>query len=261
MKKYWTFFTVEWQQALNYRPESLVWFLLELIPLVLMINLSGYLQSTHRLNHVQYSQFILYYIINLIISRISSIHFENGLIDDIKDGKISHGLLKPFSFYWHLLPREASWRLSGLMYIIPPVIILIPLIRTLTLPKFTLSNILIFTFSIMIAYFQRYFVGWLISIPSFWFGQSKVLIHLKWMAEGVFGGAWLPLYLFPLWWQHIASFTPFYYWIYFPTQVLLGNAKNIPLQIFISIAWMFILYFLSSRFWRLAVKKYSSVGN
>ena len=237
-----------------------MWFLLELIPLIMMINLSAYLQSTGRLNHSQYSQFILYYMVNLFVSRLSSIHFEDDLIDDIKDGKISPGLLKPFSFYWHLLPREASWRLSGLMYVIPSFILLIPLIRILTLPEFTTGNILFFILAVLIAYFQRFFMGWIISIPSFWFEQSKVLVHLRWMAEGVLGGAWLPLYLFPLWWQNFSSFTPFYYWLYFPIQVLLGNAKNIPMQILISLTWVLILYFVSSRFWRYAVKYYSSVG-
>ncbi len=260
MRKYWRFFTVEFQQSVNYRPEAFVWFLLELAPMLIMVNLSGYLQSTGRLNHQQYSQFILYFVVNLYVSRLTAVHFEDNLIDDIKDGKISSGLLKPFSFYWHLLFREFSWRLSGLMYLIPTFLLLIPLINTLILPHTTPGIILALIPALVIAYLQRYFLGWIISLPAFWFDQSKVLVHLRWMAEGILGGAWLPLYLFPAWWQSFARLTPFYYWFYFPTQLFLGNITNIAGQFLIAILWVFILYFISSWFWNFAVKSYSSVG-
>jgi len=45
----------------------------------------------------------------------------------------------------------------------------------------------------------------MIGMAAFWFDQSKSLIHLKWMSEGIFGGAWLPLYFFPQWLQIFAS--------------------------------------------------------
>lgn len=229
MRKYWTFFIVEWQQALNYRGESLVWFILELIPLVVMVNLSGYLQLSGRINHLQYSQLVLYYIISLFVSRLSSIHFEDNLIDDIKDGKISPSLMKPFS--------------------------------SLEIPAVSPATAVIFTFSLIMAYLQRFFFGWIISIPAFWFEQSKALVHFKWMLEGVFGGAWLPLYLFPLWWQNISKFTPFYYWFYFPIQLLLGNTPDLYISLLISLAWIFLLYWISYRFWKYAVRYYSAVGN
>lgn len=260
MRKYWTFFIVEWQQALNYRGESLVWFILELIPLVVMVNLSGYLQTSGRINHFQHSQLVLYYIIILFVSRLSSVHFEDSLIDDIKDGKISPSLMKPFSFYWHLFPRELAWRLAGLIYLLPSLLIILPLLSSLEIPAISLSTIIIFTFSIIMAYLQRFFFGWIVSIPAFWFDQSKALVHFKWMLEGLFGGAWLPLYLFPSLWQNISRLTPFYYWYYFPIQLLLGNTPDLYISLLISLAWMFLLYWISYRFWKYAVRFYSSVG-
>ena len=108
MRKYWTFFIIEVQQAINHRSEALVWFLMELSPLVVMLNLAHYLRAQGRLDLSQYSLLVLYYLLNLIVSRICSIHFETDLIDDIKDGRISSAFLKPFSFYWHFLPRETA---------------------------------------------------------------------------------------------------------------------------------------------------------
>jgi len=225
-----------------------------------MLNLSDYLKTSGRLTHSQYSQLVLYFVINLFISRLSSIHFEDNLIDDIKDGKISPSLLKPFSFFWHLLPREATWRLAGLMYLLPSMLVIWPLIKSLEYPKLLPANLIIVVLFLAIAFLQRFFLAWIISIPAFWIDQSKALVHFKWMAEGIFGGAWLPLYLFPSWWQNLARHTPFYYWFYFPAQVLLGNVTEFLTPLILSSAWMIMLYFLASKFWHKAIRYYSSVG-
>ncbi|TSC87785.1 MAG: protein of unknown function DUF990 [Microgenomates group bacterium Gr01-1014_16] len=168
--------------------------------------------------------------------------------------------MKPFSFYWHLLPRELSWRLAGLIYLLPSLVVVLPLLSSLEIPSMPLGTIIIFSLSLVMAFLQRFFFGWIISIPAFWFDQSKSLVHFKWMLEGVFGGAWLPLYLFPLWWQNISKFTPFYYWFYFPIQLLLGNTSGLFWSLLISLIWILLLYWISYRFWKYAVKFYSSVG-
>jgi ABC-2 type transport system permease protein len=102
----------------------------------------------------------------------------------------------------------------------------------------------------------------MIGMAAFWFDQSKSLIHLKWMSEGIFGGAWLPLYFFPQWLQIFAKFTPFYYWFFFPIELVLKklSPSEITFGLAASVAWVIILKILTTRLWHKALYKYSAVG-
>ena len=260
MGKYSSFFKLEWQQALTYRAEGFVWFLFELIPLVVMLNLWHYQLVNNRVSHSQYSLLVLYYLVNILLNRLSAIHFEEGVIDKIKDGQLSLQLIKPYSYYWHLVPREITWRLQGLIYLLPSLVIIYPFLSGISWPSPTFANYSVFLILMVFAYFQRYFFAWLISLPAFWFDQSQALVHFKWMAEGIFGGAWIPLYLFPDWWQSIAKITPFYYWFYAPIQTLLGQEPSPYLTLSIAFVWLWVLYIFSRKFWIRAQKHYSAVG-
>ena len=263
MRIFLAFVKATWQLTLAYRGESLVWFILELIPLLIMISFWKSLLVTQHLTADQFSQLTLYYLLTLIISRLTSVHFEDWIIDEIKDGKISTYLLKPFSYQVYLLASEATWRVSGLIYLIPSLVIFIPTLNRISFPTLNFLQIFFFILVLLLAFFQRYFLGFIIGIAAFWFDQSKSLIHLKWMCEGIFGGAWLPLYFFPLWLQNFARFTPFYSWYFFPVELILKptSLSDFILSFFITLIWTLCLWGLSKTIWAKALSKYSAVGN
>jgi ABC-2 type transport system permease protein len=263
MRKFIAFVKATWQLTLAYRGESLVWFILELIPLLIMISFWNSLVVTHRLAFTQFSQLTLYYLLTLIISRLTSVHFEDWIIEEIKDGKISTYLLKPFSYQIYLLASEATWRISGLVYLVPALIVLVPVLSRINFPSPGITQILFFILVLLLTFFQRYFLGFIIGIAAFWFEQSKSLVHLKWMCEGIFGGAWLPLYFFPLWLQNFARFTPFYSWYFFPVELILKPAvhPDLILNVIITLSWTLGLLWVAKTVWAKALSKYSAVGN
>lgn len=261
MRTFLAFLKISWQQTLSYRAESFIWFVLEVIPLLPLISLWIYLEKIQQMSHQQSVSLILYYLVTIGISRLFSSHFEDWLIDDIKDGKISSSLLKPFSYKLFLLASETSWRVSGFIYYIPVLFFLGPIVigSFNTTPFLVIASL----FILVVSYVQRFYISLIIATTSFWMDQSKSLIHFKWMAEGVLGGSWLPLYFFPLWLQTFAKFTPFYSWYYFPTQLILNLLKpsEVWSGLLMSVVWVVGLVLFGNLFWKKAINKYSAVGS
>lgn len=262
MRKFIAFLKVIWQLTITYRGESLVWFILEIIPLLIIISFWQSLLISGRIDSVQFAQLVIYYFLTLVITRLSSVHFEDWVIDDIKDGKISTYLIKPFSYQVFLMANEVTWRFSGIIYLLPIILAISPFISKLNFSPPSLIELVLFILILFIAFLQRYFIGFMIGMAAFWFEQSKSLIHLKWMSEGIFGGAWLPLYFFPTWLQDFSKFTPFYYWYYFPIELVLKKLalSEIIFGLTASVIWVLVLKILAARLWHRALYKYSAVG-
>lgn len=198
MKKFVAFLLVGWQNALTYRIESVVWALLEVVPTSVMLSFWLMLEHTGKLPHEKAQWLISYYIIVMLLQRITGCHFEEWFSKDIKNGNISHILLKPFSIKMFLAANELSWKVINFLYVLPILIISIPfMIDYAHTGVFHLQSILLFLLLLPLIYIQRFFISWLISLCAFWFDESDALTHLKWMSEGLFGGSWLPITFFP----------------------------------------------------------------
>lgn len=263
MRKLWAFFRVSTHLTLAYRAESLVWFLLEFIGLVPMISLWFYLGKHGLMDAATVSYLVTYFLLVVLISRLTSSNFDDSVIEEIKDGNISPMLLKPFSYHTYLFINEATWKIFGLVYLAPAILIL-----WLSLGGFVISSIqpvfiLPAIVILLISFFQRLWVSWIIAITAFWVQQSNALVHLKWMLEGTFGGSWLPLLFFPMWFQSLARFTPFYYWYSYPIDLLLGKMSlgNFIPSLLIHLFWLGVLWWSGKKMWLQAVKKYSAIGN
>ena len=251
-----------WQSSLVYQGERIVWLLLEIAPAVLMINLWQSLLRSGRIDQSQFSFLSAYYLVNVFISRISGVNLEDKLIDDIKDGRISNYLLKPLSLPLSLFAQESSWRITAALYLLPLMPFFLPLIGSFTGLGVTHWQGIFFGLFILLSFLQKYFVAWIIGLTAFWIDESKSLVHARWMAEGIFGGIWLPLTFFPVWWQKIASFSPFYIWYYFPARLLLDPfpIPQIIKGMTVAIIWTLLLYLFARFIWSRAKFHYSAVG-
>jgi len=254
MKKFFAFMGIVWQQTLAYRAEHFVWFLLDLIPAFVISNLWVY---------VHQQSIVYYYVVNILIERLTATHFEDWMIDEVKDGKISTYLLKPFSYRVFLAANEITWRLSGLIFVIPSLFLFYPLLKNTPFPNISLPHLLLTLTLIPIIFLSRFCISFIIGSSSFWLENSKAFSHFKWMCEGLFGGAWLPLFMFPIAVQNFARATPFYYFFFFPNQLILGKLNNVEIMtgLFVCITWLAILLIISTWVWRRAIRAYSAVGN
>ena len=261
IRKLLAIFAINWSENIYMRGESIIWFLLELIPTMYIILLWQSMQRNGSIDEKQYTFMLVYQIVTMVIARLTGSHFESWVIDNIKEGKISKSLLQPIPYPIFLFVLEAVWRLFGFLYFIPIIVMISFTWGNIFLQEIIWKNMGWFLLFMALSYIQRYLVSILIICAGCWTERAQALSHLKWILEGVLAGSWLPLTFYPLWIQKISSFTPLYYWYHIPSQiVMIKDFSNIFGFLFGSILWVIILGIFAYFAWKRSLKHYSAVG-
>ena len=262
MKKFLAYCSIAWQHSNSSRGEHLVWMFIEVFPVLVMTSFWGNMENTGRVSHLVAGQLILYSILALVISRLVSVGFEGWMINTVKDGTISTKIIKPMSLQLYLMANELMWRTTTILQLMPVMIIFLPRLLTIQGVSAQPPAIGLGIALTLFSFFLRFFVSWLIFLTSFWIDQANSLVHFRWMAEGFFGGQWLPLFFFPSIVRQIASWTPFYTWYFVPIQLMTGtmSAQEGLTYTWRALGWFFVLFFLGQAMWKQALKKYSAVG-
>lgn len=262
MKKFFAFCSAHLQNTYAARGERLVWVFIDAIPAFSMLQLWGYMERTGRMSPEQTAHLSVYYIMTLVISRLTSCHFEDWLTKDIRDGKMSVVFVRPIAYPVFLIAGELMWRLTGMLYLIPLFFVLGIKISYLNLLVFDGATYGIIALALVISFFIRFLMSWMISLAAFWIDEATFLSHFKWGLEGFLGGYWLPLMFMPAQIQTLAMYSPFYLWYYVPIQLLTGNIRwqETGIHIGVGIVWLIVCAGASWMLWKQAIKKYSAVG-
>lgn len=253
---------MHFQNAHAFRGERIVWIIIDAVPAFIMVQLWGYLEHVGRMTSDQAARLSVYYLLVLIISRLTATNYEEWFIRDIKDGAISKIFVKPIKFPVFLLAGEIMWRITGILYILPVFALFgvkSEYFRVLKLEPL----ILLFVFAaLIIAFIIRFLISWMISLAAFWLDEASFLTHLKWGFEGFLGGLFLPLTFFPATIQKISAMSPFYLWYQVPIGLISGTMQiqQSAWSLLFGCGWVIALSLLSVLMWNSAVKKYSAVG-
>ena len=254
MRQFLAFARLSFQEDMAYRAEKFIWTVIQFGSLVPIVSLWVLLSRTGVIS-VSDSQYLTaYYLLILVISRLSGSDLEEELIKEIKDGQISRDLIKPFPYYLSVLAKDSVWRVAYIPYIMPAIIILFFLIPP--------TQLLFFVPLVLLAYLQRSLISFLIGISAFWVDQAEALTHLKWMFASIASGAMLPLTFFPTWFQNFSQWTPFYHWGFFPSQVVLGRASvsEVLFGLTLSVSWVVVLAVITRYVWQKGLLRYGAVG-
>jgi ABC-2 type transport system permease protein len=263
MRKFWAIFKIVSQHTLSDRAERFVWFLIELLPMIVLVNVWYSLEKIGQISKYEMNALITYQVIVLFITRVSSIQFEEWFSDYIKDGNFSFDILKPKPIKLGLAADQLAKRLSSFFYVIPILVYFAPIYVPLVIQNGTFVKFILFLGLLIITTIQKFFLSWIISLSAFWFEQADYVVHARWLAEGMLGGAWLPLSFFPIWWQNIAMVSPFYSWYYFSIQILIKSnisINQIITQLIVALLWMISLIIISELFWQKSIKRYAAIG-
>jgi ABC-2 type transport system permease protein len=262
LRKFFAYAAVAWQRATVYRGERIASLITETIPLVVMLSLWQFLRETGRLSPVEANTLAVYFILATMFNRLTASYFEDWMSDEIKDGNISIMLVRPMSPQIFLMANELVWRFSSLVYAIPLYLYFVPQYFRAESVTSSVSGILLAIALVVLSFFSRFYVSWIVTITGFWMDKVRALAHFKWMMEGLFGGQWLPLTFFPPLLISIARVLPFFGWYFLPIQLVIGEmtvVEAIP-DVGIALVWTFALYVIAQIMWSNALKKYSAVG-
>ncbi|KKW42848.1 MAG: hypothetical protein UY92_C0003G0054 [Candidatus Magasanikbacteria bacterium GW2011_GWA2_56_11] len=206
-------------------------------------------------------EIITYYLVltALRITIADGIGMGFKVSEDIREGLITHYLLKPFSYSLEqglLLAAQAS---INLVFALPPFIILGLFInRFIELPD--LGDIAAFALLTLIGLIFYYLVYLLSAFSSFWIEKGSTAIYAMIVVSLLLSGSLLPLDLFPDWFQTASRYAPFQYLMYVPIQGFLGQITDWSRTLAVAAVWIVLLAAAARTVWLRGLKKYEAAG-
>ena len=256
---------LHFQQALQYRSRSFLWFLLALLnPAIYLLFWRGAIHSGHIVGTpVVFSEIASYYLLVVIAGALLIAHVEEDVaVVDIKQGGLVKYLLKPYSYFWMKFIEEIPYRIIqgayGWMGLLIMLLIFGNILKVVGDPIQILYAICI----TVAAFFLSFVFKMIIGIVTFWIDDFSGLQQLMFVLISLFAGFIQPIEYFHPILRSIALVTPFPYMIYYPVVAWTGAlpvSEALPiLLIQLTIIGVFSCIYMV--LWKKGVKEFTGVG-
>jgi ABC-2 type transport system permease protein len=203
-----------------------------------------------------YSEVLQYTFVSMLFSQIRGGNHDFELAEMIRDGSLSQYLLKPvgvleFVYIRGVAPKLLITGIGTLIGIGVSLYLQLPLIYIpIAILIAIMGNII------------HYQIGAIIAASAFAWEEAYSLLMVKNVIVGLLCGELIPLYLFPESYSWLWKYTPFYLYVYEPTQIFLGKASwtEINQSVIIGMLWIVSLSFLTKKAWNKGIHQYQSLG-
>ena len=203
-----------------------------------------------------YAQLIQYTLVSTLFTQVRGGDHDFDLQEMIRTGSLSNYLLKPISAVEFVYLRGVGGRLF--------VALVCLCIGTLAFAAFGFSiprlwGAMLLAIAGNVIHYQ---IGAVLATAAFLWEEAYSLLMVKNMLVQLLSGELIPLNLFPVASQWIWKSTPFYLYVYGPTQYALGHWTHSEYLhgLGMAIAWMMGLSVLIRLSWGWGIRKYSSLG-
>jgi ABC-2 type transport system permease protein len=203
-----------------------------------------------------YVDMIQYTMVSLLFTQIRGGDHDFELQELIRSGGLSNYLLRPVGLVEFIYIRGAAPRifLAGLCLAIGCVV---GHFYGLSPGRMVGSMFLAFIGNII-----HYQIGSILATTGFIWEEAFSILMVKNMVVSFLSGELLPLNMFPAHMQWIWKSTPFYLYVFGPTQYALGKWSHMEYlhQLTIAFAWIIVLSLLIRVTWYFGMKRYASLG-
>ncbi len=263
VKKWWGVFQRYLSRSLEYRAELVVWFLLSLLPTLLVILVWSSIFKEGQIEGYAHGSMIQYYLLVVFINESTASHFESRRVTEIREGKIDLFFTRPFSYQLDILIGDLAGKCMYLLMTLP---LLLGtwwfLTRQVATPAFvvTLPTVLFFLTCLLIAYAIQFLIALLIVLAGFWLEEAEGLEHFKWLVISLTSGFFVPITFMPEWLRNVVEWLPFQYMFAVPIDVLQGKALPEFSKLWYPLIFILGLWAASQYLWKQALRRYASAG-
>lgn len=251
-------------KTLQFRAEIIVYAFIDIMPFFMLFFLWSAIYSGQEIiNNYSFSDIIQYYILVIVVQRITATHFESWRSQEIRMGKIDYYLTRPFSYINEVISKELGGKIVNLLFTLPILLFFyIFTIKLFNISQIVINsnNIIIFLLLIAAAYAIQIMIALWIVLLTFWFEGSSGLEHFKWIILSLFSGSMIPFDFMPNWLQKIFNFLPIKFVSYVPIQVIQGKMLLQNHDYVFILVTLVSMFFISKILWKKARLKYSSAG-
>lgn len=266
MRKYWTIFTISFQQEFVYKLNFIMWRVRNVIQIFLLFFLwDSVFSSPNRVVFGYDRAKILTYVLGILIIR--ALVFSARSVDvpgEISEGTLTNYILKPVNYFKYWTVRDVSSKALNLAFSVFEVAVLFLILK----PTFFLQPnpvyLLGFVAALAIANVLFFVIRFITTFITFWAPElawgSQFLVVV--IITEFLSGSLFPIDILPEALQKVLYFTPFPYLLFFPLQVYLGKV-SVPLMlegVAVSAIWSIILFLVMKLIWTAGLKTYRAEG-
>ncbi len=248
------------KDALAYRWDFLIDFLGQaFVPVGIQLILwhSIFQQNgTSSFGGMTHSDLLAYTWTSVLFSQVRGGNYDFALIEMIRTGTLSQSLLKPVG------PVEfVFWRGFGEKLFTACFCFLLGLIASLYADRSIVNLILAMSLAVL-GNIIHYLFGAILAAVAFYWENAFAILLVKNMVVSLLSGELLPLNIFPEQLSTIWQSTPFYLYVFGPTQIALGKwtVHDWSHHMMIGFAWCFLFAIALKLSWKFSIHRYQGIG-
>lgn len=264
MKKYRVLFKNYLITIFEYRAIPITWALIEIISIVsgVFLWLAVYREQAEVAGY-DLGQMIFYFALVPLIGSLTYVYVSSSLPKQIKDGRISMVLLKPYSLAGAQFLRQLSMKVAQQLLKVPLFLVFLIWLFQFFEINLTISRLLLAIGFSLFSFALHFFMDLSISYTAFWLDEIWALSHLKMVAIMMFGGMIFPLDLIPQRLRSFFNFLPLKFLYFYPVNIAQGRFSFNQIMIGFGqlLAWLLFFYFFSKILWKKGLRRYGAYGN
>ena len=246
---------------LAYRGAAAIWVLTSIIQPLVFIVVWRTVAGGGSTGGYTAAQFVAYFLVMMVVDHLTFIWHMWEFEYRIRNGTFSPLLLRPVHPIHHDVCENVSYKLVGLVGILPAAVVL-ALVFDADLSATTWGTVVAFLPAVLLAMVLRFVVEWCVALSAFWLTKVSAMNMVFFSLFTFLGGQFAPLSVLPGWMQAVAAVTPFPWTLAFPVEVLLGrrSGSDLALGYGAQLVWIVVALLVLRFLWARAVRRYSAVG-
>jgi len=262
LRVYQVLFVANFQQAAQYRVQSVLWLLFAVIrPVVFLAAWSAAANAQGgTIGEFTVGDFAAYYVCLTLVGQLTMSWNTYDFEIEIRQGKLSPKLLRPLHPLHYAVVENLVWKVTTLPALAPALI----LIAWTFQARFEtqLWQLLIFVPSVVLAVALRFVFGWVVAALAFWTTRIHAIMQLYDRLTFLFAGQIAPLSLLPGPLAALAYALPFGYMLWAPSEILRGGASFEQAMLILvgQTVWLAASWVAFVVIWRMGLRQFSAVG-
>jgi ABC-2 type transport system permease protein len=207
------------------------------------------------------ADFAAYYIVLMVVDQLTYTWVQHEFDYRVREGEFSRLLLLPIHPMHEDIADNFAYKALTLVILLPAVLLMTWFFN----PVYATSwqNVALFVPAVIISFWLRFFMGWVLGMLAFWTTRISALIRMYSVIKLFFSGRLAPLSLLPPMMFALARVLPFMWELAFPVELFLGrlSADEIWFGFGMQLLWTAVMFVAFKLMWRRAVRRYSAFGS
>jgi ABC-2 type transport system permease protein len=248
---------------IQYRASGMIWMIGSILePVIFLVVWSTVARSQGgEVGGYGPHEFAAYYITLMLVNHLTFSWVMETFQYRVQSGDLSFQLLRPVHPIHGDIADNLAYKLVMMVVVTPAVVILVLVFQ----PHFEWVgwSLAVFVPALFLGFATRFLFEWSLALAAFWTTRVTAINRTYFSIMIFLSGRVAPIALLPVWLRETAQALPFYGFIAFPVELALGRLTpdQAMAGLRTQLLWLAIAAGVIASLWRVAVRRFSAVGN